>query len=240
MDLDRSLSRRHDWLQRREIADRNDLQRPGKRDRAVRDPRLAPARRRDRRRASRLQLARQHVAYRHRRGPELLRPARQAQRRVPRRDLQSGPHRRHQRSLGDRQVRGRSEARMVRNVARAARRRRHAGSIAYVTGGGAVGEVMTAGTVFGFDGNGNPGNTIVSSHNAKAGWTVGGGIEGRLVGNWTAKIEYLYLDLGTVTTIPAPTPGATTAVAFNSRITENILRVGANYKFDATDTWTND
>jgi outer membrane immunogenic protein len=29
--------------------------------------------------------------------------------------------------------------------------------IAYVTGGLAVGEVMTAGTVFGFDGNGNPG-----------------------------------------------------------------------------------
>src|SRR5262249_18983657 len=34
--------------------------------------------------------------------------------------------------------------------------------------------------------------------------------------NWTAKIEYLYFDLGTVTTIPAPTPGTTTAVAFNS------------------------
>ena len=55
---------------------------------------------------------------------------------------------------------------------------------------------MTAGTVFGFDGDGNPVNTIVSSHNTKAGWTVGGGIEGRLAGNWTAKLEYLYLDLG--------------------------------------------
>jgi opacity protein-like surface antigen len=113
-------------------------------------------------------------------------------------------------------------------------------AVAYVTGGLAVGEVMTAGTVFGFDGNGNPVNTIVSSHNTQAGWTVGGGIEGRLAGNWTAKIEYFYLDLGTVTTTPAPTPGATTAVAFNSRITENILRVGANYRFDATDIWTND
>ncbi len=110
---------------------------------------------------------------------------------------------------------------MVRNVARAARRNRHPGAIAYVTGGFAVGEVMTAGTVFGFDGDGNPVNTIVSSHNTKAGWTAGGGIEGRLAGNWTAKIEYLYLDLGTVTTIPAPAPNATTAVAFNSRITDN-------------------
>ena len=112
--------------------------------------------------------------------------------------------------------------------------------IAYVTGGLAVGEVMTAGTVFEFDGNGNPVNTIVSSHNTKAGWTLGGGIEGRLAGNWTAKIEYLYLDLGTVTTIPAPTPGTTTAVAFNSHIAENILRAGVNYKFDAADIWTND
>jgi outer membrane immunogenic protein len=66
-------------------------------------------------------------------------------------------------------------------------------AIAYVTGGLAVGEVMTAGTVFGFDGFGNPVNTIVGSHNTKAGWTLGGGLEGRLAGNWTAKIEYLYL-----------------------------------------------
>jgi len=113
-------------------------------------------------------------------------------------------------------------------------------AVAYVTGGVAVGEVMTAGTVFGFDGDGNPVNTIVSSHNTKAGWTAGGGLEGRLIGNWTAKIEYLFLDLGTVTTIPAPAANATTAVAFNSRITDNILRVGVNYKFDPNDMWTND
>jgi opacity protein-like surface antigen len=110
-------------------------------------------------------------------------------------------------------------------------------AIAYVTGGLAVGEVMTAGTLFGFDASGNPVNTIVSSHNTNAGWTVGGGIEGRLIGNWTAKIEYLYLDLGTVTTIPAPAPGATTAAAFNSRITDNLLRVGVNYKFDPNEMW---
>ena len=65
--------------------------------------------------------------------------------------------------------------------------------MAYVTGGLAVGEVMTGGTVFGFDGDGNPVNTIVSSHNTKAGWAGGGGLEGRLFDNWTAKIEYLYL-----------------------------------------------
>ena len=86
-------------------------------------------------------------------------------------------------------------------------------------------------------GNGNPVNTIVSSHNTKAGLAVGGGIEGRLADNWTAKIEYLYLDLGTVAVIPAPALNSTTAVAFNSRITDNILRVGVNYKFDPYDIW---
>jgi opacity protein-like surface antigen len=110
-------------------------------------------------------------------------------------------------------------------------------AVAYVTGGLAVGEVMTAGTVLGFDGNGNPVNTIVSSHNTQGGWTAGGGIEGRVAGNWTAKVEYLYLDLGTVTTIPAPALGATTAVGFNSRITDNLLRVGVNYKFDPNELW---
>jgi outer membrane immunogenic protein len=110
-------------------------------------------------------------------------------------------------------------------------------AMAYVTGGLAVGEVMTAGTVFGFDSNGNPVNTIVSSHNTQGGWTVGGGIEGRVAGNWTAKIEYLYLDLGTVTTIPAPALNSTTAVAFNSRVTDNLLRVGVNYKFDPNELW---
>ena len=113
-------------------------------------------------------------------------------------------------------------------------------AIAYVTGGLAVGEVMTAGTVFGFDGNGNRVNTIVSSHNTKAGYGVGGGLEGRLIGNWTAKIEYLYLDLGMVTLAPTPAQNSTVAVAFNSRITDNVLRLGVNYKFDPATTWLYD
>ena len=115
------------------------------------------------------------------------------------------------------------------------------GALAYVTGGLAVGEIMTSGTVFGFDGDGNPVNTIVSSHNTKAGWTVGGGIEGRLAGNWTARLEYLYLDLGTVSTVPTPAANATVATAFNSRVTDNIVRAGLNYKFDTlAGIWAND
>jgi iron complex outermembrane recepter protein len=110
-------------------------------------------------------------------------------------------------------------------------------AVAYVTGGLVVGEVMTAGTVFGFDGDGNPVNTIVSSHNTKAGWTAGGGVEARLFGNWTGKLEYLYLDLGSVTTVPTPAPGATVAAAFNSRVTDSVVRLGVNYKFDPNEIW---
>ena len=33
---------------------------------------------------------------------------------------------------------------------------------------------------------------------------------------------------------------STTAVAFNSRVTDNILRAGVNYKFDPNDIWAFD
>ena len=105
----------------------------------------------------------------------------------------------------------------------------------------AIGEVMTAGTVFGFDGAGNPVNTIVSSHNTKAGWTVGGGIEGRIAGNWTGKIEYLYLDFGKVSTSAINQLNSTPlAVSLDSRVTTQVARVSVNYKFDADIAWLYD
>jgi opacity protein-like surface antigen len=42
-------------------------------------------------------------------------------------------------------------------------------------------------------------NTVFGHHAGKTGWTAGGGVEAHLGGNWTGKIEYLYLDFGTVT-----------------------------------------
>jgi outer membrane immunogenic protein len=72
----------------------------------------------------------------------------------------------------------------------------------------------------------------------QAGWTVGGGVEAALGGNWSIKFEYLYMDLGHVggtaftTSIVAPV-GTTTALSnvFNTRFTDSIARVGVNYKF---------
>ena len=69
-----------------------------------------------------------------------------------------------------------------------------------------------------------------SINDVRAGWTAGGGIEGAFGGGWSAKVEYLYIDLGkleqTVTI-----PPAALAATFNSRLTDNIVRVGLNYKW---------
>jgi outer membrane immunogenic protein len=84
----------------------------------------------------------------------------------------------------------------------------------YVTGGLAVGDIKASG----------PGLSGVDSTNA--GWTVGGGIEFAIAGNWTAKAEYLYVDLGNVScgvACGAPTQN----VSWHA----NIGRVGINYRF---------
>lgn len=78
----------------------------------------------------------------------------------------------------------------------------------YVTGGAAFGDVE----------NSSPAGTVSDS---KAGWTIGGGVEAALSGPWTAKVEYLYVDLG-----DGPTVG-TNSSGYHS----NIVRAGLNYKF---------
>src|SRR5262249_27774827 len=49
-----------------------------------------------------------------------------------------------------------------------------------------------------------------SINDVRAGWTAGAGIEGAFGGGWSAKVEYLYMDLGkleqTVTVPPAAAP----------------------------------
>jgi outer membrane immunogenic protein len=76
----------------------------------------------------------------------------------------------------------------------------------------------------------------------KTGWTTGAGMEAALGGNWTWKAEYLYVDLGMVNTTFGTFPGcfgtpntciraAASVGTISSRITDNIVRVGLNYKF---------
>jgi len=106
----------------------------------------------------------------------------------------------------------------------------------YVTGGLAVGQVdtnatLTATTAF----LGGPplatATAAASASTTRVGWTVGAGFEWAVWDNWTAKVEYLYLDLGTVSDTFTGL-GAATLVT-SSRITDNIARFGINYRFGA-------
>jgi outer membrane immunogenic protein len=82
----------------------------------------------------------------------------------------------------------------------------------------------------------------------RAGWTVGAGAEAAIDSHWSVKIEYLYMDLGnigssgataTTTVNQLNTPAidfntvttTTLTSAFRTRFTDNILRVGVNYRF---------
>ena len=86
----------------------------------------------------------------------------------------------------------------------------------YFTAGAAYGNVKATATdaVLG---------VVAEGSKSKLGWTAGAGLEYAFLGNWTAKIEYLYVDLGN---FDVGTPTITT-VSFK----ENIVRAGLNYKF---------
>ena len=93
--------------------------------------------------------------------------------------------------------------------------------LSYVTAGYAFGNVKTNATesVIGI-------NTTFATDRTQSGWVVGSGVEAALGGNWTGKIEYLYLNLGNKTdasTLLVATP-------INTEIRENIFRVGLNYR----------
>jgi outer membrane immunogenic protein len=84
----------------------------------------------------------------------------------------------------------------------------------YATGGIAFGDIEANRTGF------------VGASDANAGWTVGVGVEGNIVRNWTAKVEYLYADIGDITCSAVACGTAT-----NVDLQLNILRAGVNYRF---------
>src|SRR5262249_49852634 len=91
-----------------------------------------------------------------------------------------------------------------------------------------------------FDGSGfappfKRGTAVASFSENKSGWSTGAGIETQLAGKWTGKIEYLYMDLGTVSGSVIPiggSPGTVNRVEFSSNVHDHVIRVGVNYKFD--------
>jgi outer membrane immunogenic protein len=108
----------------------------------------------------------------------------------------------------------------------------------YATGGWAYGRVTTdldflqISTFPGFAGTKS---AVRSFGQNQSGWTVGAGIETQLFGNWTGKLEYLYIDLGTVdgvaTTVGTGALPGGESVAFSSHIRDHVVRVGVNYKW---------
>jgi len=87
----------------------------------------------------------------------------------------------------------------------------------YLTGGGAFGDVKATASapLLG---------AAVSSSSTQAGWTLGGGVEFAFMPNWTAKVEYLHVDLGSFDTGPAP---LVNSVSYK----QDIVRAGLNYRF---------
>lgn len=79
-----------------------------------------------------------------------------------------------------------------------------------------------------------------STSSTRAGWTAGGGVEWAFAQNWSAKIEGLYYDLGSITAvgaeIPAPlilgVPSTPYLVGKSFNVDGVIVRAGVNYKFD--------
>jgi outer membrane immunogenic protein len=96
----------------------------------------------------------------------------------------------------------------------------------YGTAGVAYGQVKSNYTL-------NVLNTPLAAVNfkdVKAGWTAGAGLEFAFTGNWSTKVEYLYMDLGENEI--AFSAGAV-AGTLQRQFTDHIARVGVNYRFGA-------
>jgi outer membrane immunogenic protein len=96
----------------------------------------------------------------------------------------------------------------------------------YGTAGAAYGQVKDSATI----GVVGVGSATATFRDVKAGWTAGAGIEGAFGGGWSAKVEYLYMDLGK-TEMTFATPGLGVLANETRRTTDNVVRVGFNYKW---------
>ena len=109
-------------------------------------------------------------------------------------------------------------------------------TLLYVTGGAAYGSLNTDVTVTSITPLGLPVSVTRSGESSKFGWTIGGGIESKLSmfgNNWSGKLEYLYMDLGTVESTTGIGTGVLIGTNLSTRVTDSIFRAGINYQFSA-------
>ncbi len=93
-------------------------------------------------------------------------------------------------------------------------------SLIYVTGGGAFVNIRDS-----FGGTAIAGPTV--SESVKGGWTAGVGIETKLGRAWTAKTEYLYMDVGS-TNFASNVFGGPFGTTFDHSF--HVIKTGLNYK----------
>jgi opacity protein-like surface antigen len=98
----------------------------------------------------------------------------------------------------------------------------------YVTAGAALASVsddlvLTIGGVTGaFD----------SHTGSRLGWTAGAGVDVALTSNWSARFEYLYVNVDDIqTTARIPNVLGLGSTAMGIQVHDSILRVGVNYRF---------
>jgi outer membrane immunogenic protein len=101
----------------------------------------------------------------------------------------------------------------------------------YGTGGLAFGRVSLSGTVMD-DLNSTGAGFRFSDSDIKAGYAVGGGVEGAFANtkDWTWKVEYLYIDLGSLKGSGIE-PITGNLYTWDAKFIDNIIRVGFNYRF---------
>jgi opacity protein-like surface antigen len=96
---------------------------------------------------------------------------------------------------------------------------------------GKAGAAWVGGSTNSFTAGGTPVGVSINSNSG--GWTAGAGLEFAFAGNWSARVEYDFMELQNQTfTVPgAPaTRFAGDMISFNSR-TAQMITAGLNYKF---------
>jgi outer membrane immunogenic protein len=104
----------------------------------------------------------------------------------------------------------------------------------YATGGLAVADLKVANS---YTTTNNPANTAAGASSASStmsGWTVGAGAEWALLGNWRVKVEYLYVDFGSVGTAASVNNGTfpnSNVLQTSADLKTHIARLGLNLRF---------
>lgn len=98
------------------------------------------------------------------------------------------------------------------------------GWLAYGTGGLAVADVRASII---------PSTLFTGESHVRPGWTAGGGVEAVIIGDWSAKVEYLYVGLEDhAYFVPTPNVPLQTNRAGGVPLNNNIVRGGINYKIN--------